>query len=363
MFFSISTQLDSRFPNNYQFDNIWINCDPGWQQTNTVFYKGYVDNYCKITVDSGGARVEHNNPRNFPLWSRDGLITNLSPESTYHWMDDVVSLDHWGKITVNKLHLDLIVPSDSLTIGQAQDGIRHVLDTKLKQAPHNLKLFCSGGVDTLLIYSMLATRHPFELIVDEHYAPDKFTQQNQSMLNKFWAYKQIHHWIDPAWLATGSHGDEYFLRGPAIIAMLTAWHDINFGELLINNPDCYHYHYFNKYQELWNDAWNTRHQLQDKYPTVDALHRQILNMLVNDYQHWHLGNTLTWTPFKDIDIARILLQCPINQLLPQFLDARLSKDLIIDYNPHIIDYLSRYKNHNSKENLPKLLEFHAKSQG
>jgi hypothetical protein len=360
MFFSVATKLDSRFPNNYQFDNLWVNCDNGWQRTGDAFYKGYSDNYCQITVDTGCARVEHSTTRSFPLWSAPGRITNLATESTAHWIDDVVSIDQSGAVTVNKAQLDLVVPVTPITIKQAQQQIRQLLDAKLTQVPADVKLFCSGGIDTMLLYSML---EKFELVTDECYEPDQFTTENQSALDKFWAYKQIHHWTNPSWLATGSHGDEYFLRGPAVIAMLTAWHDINFGELLMDNPNCYHYYHFNKYQELWKNAWNNRYQLQREYPTIDLLHNQVLNILVNDYQHWHLGKTLTWTPFKDIDIARILLQCPINQLIPQFLDARLSRDLIIDYNPDVIDYLSQYKNYNSQENLSKLYEYHRKNQG
>jgi hypothetical protein len=359
MFFSISTYTsDPRFPNNYQAGNLWINCDNGWQRTDNTFYKGYTDNYCKIVVNAAGASIEHSRPRSFPLYYQAGLVTNLESTVAQAWSDDTVTIDNLGYITLDKSPIDLTVRSTPLTIAQAQQQIRQLLDEKVKQAPSNLKLFCSGGVDTLLLYSML---DKFELVTDEHYEPDQFTTENKLALDKFWAYKQIHHWTEPTWLATGSHGDEYFLRGPAIIAMLTAWHDINFGQLLADNLDCYHYHYFNKYSDLWADSWKSRDQLREEYLTVESLHLLIMNILVNDYQHWHLGNTLTWTPFKDIDIARILLQCPINELIPQFLDARLSKDLIIDYNPAIIDYLSQYKNHNSKENLPKLYEFHAKN--
>lgn len=361
MFFSIALEPDQRFPNNYEVDGIWVNCDPGWQRQGNTFRKGYADNRCQITVDAGCARVKHSTPRSFPLWSALGCITNLAAESTAHWIDDVVSMDQSGVITVNKEQLDLVVPNNTITIKQAQQQIRQLLDAKLTQVPADIKLFCSGGLDTLLLYGMLAGRHNFELVTDEHYESDAFTEQNRDALNCFWAYKQIHHWTQPTWLATGSHGDEYFLRGPVAIAVLTAWHDINFGQLLADNPDCYHYYHFNKYSDLWKDSWNNRKQLQEEYPTVELLHCQIMNILVNDYQHWHLGNTLTWTPYKDIEITRILLQCPINELIPQFLDGRLSKDLIINYNPSIIDYLSQYKNHNSKENLPKLVEFHAKN--
>jgi hypothetical protein len=357
MFFSVADRLDSRFPNNYQVGSIWINCDNGWQRTDNMFYKGYADNYCRITV-SDTATIEHSNPRSFPIWYRQGIITNLDTLDSQAWSDCSVSMDMLGNVTVTKFDIDLTIPTEALTIAQAQERIRYLLDEKVKQVPSNVKLFCSGGVDTLLLYGMLDS---FELVPDEHYEEDAFTKDNQQALQKFWAYKQIHHWVAPTWLATGGHGDEYFLRGPAVIAMLTSWHNINFGELLKDNPECYHYYYFNKYSELWKDSWNNRQQLRKEYPTVDLLNRQVLNILVNDYQHWHLGNTLTWTPYKDIRISKILLQCPINELIPQFLDGRLSKDLIIDYNTNIIDYLSHYKNHNPKENLSKLFEFHAKN--
>ena len=358
MFFTVALEPDQRFPNNYQLDGIWINCDPGWQQVDNTFYKGYADNYCRITVDAGCARVEHSIPRSFPLWSTPGRITNLAIESTAHWIDDVVSMDQLGAVTVNKAQLDLVVPVTAITINRAQQQIRQLLDAKLSQVPAGIKLFCSGGLDTLLLYSMLAGRHDFELVTDDHYESDTFTEQNCAALNCFWAYKQIHHWTQPTWLATGSHGDEYFLRGPVAIATLTAWHDINFGQLLADNPGCYHYHYFSKYNDLWTDAWRTRRELQNKYATVQELNNQVLNILANDYQHWHLGNTLTWTPYKDIEIIKILLQCPIDELIPQFLDGQITKWLIEYYSPGMLKFLSTYKNYNSKENLPKLIAKH-----
>lgn len=340
---------------------MWVNCDNGWMQTGTTFYKGYDDNYCRITVDAGGAGITHSLPRSFPIWHQTGIVTNIDSTLTPAWTDDAISMDLSGNIINTKINTDLKVPIETLTISQAQYLIQQRLDKKLTQLPDNVKLFCSGGIDTLLLYAMLAGQRSFELIVDEYYEQDTFTKTNQIALNKFWGYTQIHHWTSPTWLATGSHGDEYFLRGPAVIAMLTAWHNIDFGKLLADNPDCYHYHHFNKYTELWTNSWNNRHQLQNEYPTVELLNQQIMNILVNDYQHWHLGNTLTWTPYKDIEIARILLQCSINELIPQFLDGRLSKDLIINYNPAIIDYLSEYKNHNAQENLPKLHKYHWKN--
>jgi hypothetical protein len=355
MFFTISTNIDTKFPNNHFIDKLWINLDNGWTRSGPTFFKGYQDNFCKIIVDSAGARIEHSVNRSFPLWCEHGLISNLNPATTQVWSDDTVRIDSLGRITLGKLDIDLTMPTEVLTVQQAVDRIGQILDSKINAVPYGVKLFCSGGMDTLLLYSMLPE---FELVTEEHFDPDQFTDANKSSLQQFWSYNQIHHWTSPTWLATGSHGDEYFLRGPAAIGMLTAWHDINFGQLLSENPDCYHYHHFSKYSDLWSSSWGNRHQLRQAYPSIEDLNRQILNMLVNDYQHWHLGNTLTWTPFKDLAIAKILLQCPVQELIPQFLDAKISKDLIVAYNPQIVSYVSKYKNHNSSENIPKLVEYY-----
>ena len=355
MFFTISTSIDTKFPNNHFIDQLWINLDNGWTHSGSTFFKGYDDNFCKIIVDHSGASVEHSVNRSFPLWCKHGSISNLNPTTTQVWSDDTVRMDSLGRITLGKLDVDLTMSPDVLTVDQAVDSICQILDSKLNSVPDGIKLFCSGGVDTLLLYSMLPE---FELVTEEHFDTDRFTDANHSALQQFWSYNQIHHWISPTWLATGSHGDEYLLRGPAAIGMLTAWHNINFAQLLADNPDCYHYHHFGKYSDLWKSSWANRHQLQQAYPSINDLNTQILNMLVNDYQHWHLGNTLTWTPFKDLEIAKILLQCPVQELIPQFLDAKITKDLIVAYNPQIIHCVSKYKNHNSNENLPKLVEYY-----
>lgn len=355
MFFSISQTIDKKFPNNFCIGTLWFNCDNGWHQIDTTFYKGYDDNYCKVAFDQHGAVVEHSQPRSFPLWYNSGLVTNLNCSPFSIWADEKARIDHNGSVTVTKAPIEMEIPSGKLTVDQAKCLIQKRLDSKLKTVPADIKLYCSGGVDTMLLYSMLPT---CELLIDNYYQQDQFTTSNHLALEKFWGYKQIHHWTQSTWLATGSHGDEYFLRGPVVISMLTAWHNVDFFKILTTHKDSYHYRHFSRYTKLFESDWNNRHQLQQDYPTVESLNRQILNILINDHQHWHLGNTMTWTPLKDIEIVKILLRCSIEELLPQFLDAKLTKDLIVDRNPDIVDFVSKYKNFDSKAHLSKLVEYH-----
>ena len=44
--------------------------------------------------------------------------------------------------------------------------------------------------------------------------------------------------------------------------------------------------------------------------------------------------------------------------LSQFLNGQLTKDLIARVNPAFLDFLSLYKNFNSNQNLPKLINYH-----
>jgi hypothetical protein len=363
MFFSVGLQQDQRFSNSYQFGSLWVNCDAGWHRDNNRFYKGYADNYCEILVQDRGITVNHSEPRSFPMWFEHGFVTNLWPDRGKRaWASDSLHMDTDGRIVWTPVNLDLAVPAQPLTIDQAQQQIRVLLDQAVADLGHQpVKLFCSGGLDTFLIYSMLKQHGAeVELLQTNHFETDAFVQHNRDALEHYWSYRpqQLHHWTCPTWLATGGCGDEYFLRGPAVIAMLTAWHNIDFGALLQQHPDCYHYHHFGKYQDLWHSAWQSRDQLQQTHATREDLNRQIMDTLLNDHQHWHLGETVTWTPLKNIEIARILLQCDIQDLVPQFLDGAVTKQIITGYSPEVLNFVSDHKNHNTGQHMGAFMEWH-----
>jgi len=365
MFFSLSICKDTRFPNHHQWNNIWFNCDQGWSSLAcNKWKKGYEDNFCGVEIQDDIALIHHSRPRSFPLWYGSGLITNLpcNQAPIQAWADDVVSMDMTGAVESKKQVVDLSIHEEPLTVDQAVILIKSQLDQSVQFIKHNtinLKLFCSGGLDTCLLYAMMvANQLDFQLLVDEHYEHNQFTKTNLETLKSFWGYQQIHHWNQFTWLATGACGDEYFLRGPAVIAMLTAWHNIDFVSMLNQKSDSYHYYHFMKYKDFWQQSWDSRDQLRQQYPTRQSLYRHVVDHLCNDHQHWHLGNTLTWTPYKNIDIAKILLRCPIDDLMSQFLDGAITKQVINMYDPKVLEFVSNLKNYNTTEYIPALLYYH-----
>jgi len=122
-------------------------------------------------------------------------------------------------------------------------------------------------------------------------------------------------------------------------------------------PTDLHYNYFNslKNRELFIQ------QRQD--PEVvklirnpDTLNRHLLDRAANDHQHWHLGNTLTFTPMRDLAILKELLSMPFDVMRSQMLNSEISRLLIARNYPKALDILSTQKNHeNYLENLAGLV--------
>lgn len=345
MFFSLSKTIDPRFPCNDRIGSWILNHDLGWQNNDCIWFKGYRyadinhGNFCQIHLDSNHNEINltHDLERSFPLWwdSQLQVLTNCLGQGEQIWIDKKIRLLE-QHIEISRHELIKEINLDPLPITQVIGLIDTNLRKKfhlLKQQKIPLKLFPSGGVDTL---AMLCYARDIgldcEIVNYEYFHYDHFTNQLfASIKSRHWAYQQIHHWTDACMFLTGACGDEYMFRGPTTIAMWAAWHDIELIPL-IEKCQGYHRYYFllEKNRKLFDLFYSQRLQLRKKFPQKHDLAYHLVDMNLNDHQHWHLGNTLTWTPFKDIEIFKLLLRVPIDELIEQWINADISKQLISD---------------------------------
>ena len=380
MFFEISKIKNQNYPNNYELRNgIFLNCDLGWQRieykNHIIFFKGYIldelkdknfyesiikdptpkfnGNFFGIIVGDT-ITITNDNCRGSPLqYVQNEKITNLERDHTPVFADKYLTIDDQLTVKENQFS-PYTVSYESVEYDSALNQVDKILcdsfEMFLSKNIKPLKIFITGGIDTLTLFSYIKkfTKN-FEIVDYEYKKFTHFHVKNwNTKINKFWAYRQMHNWGEiPTILITGSCGDEYLLRGPNTLSILAEYHQIDVLSLLEKNTQCYHYAYFKKDEN--------KKYFQNKKNVGTSLKKNvidhILNNLINDHQHWHIDETICFTPFKNISIPKIILNLPKKNIIEQILDAQFNKDLIIKNNPDDLKLLSKYKNFNTMENL------------
>ena len=373
MFFEISKKEQKNFTKNYHLKNgIFLNLDSGWNVFNIgekkLYFKGYISekqpfetiindiikdptprfkgNFFLIICSNEKITLTNDKNRGTPVYycKNSKVITNLSIKEGI-WANNFCELDYDFNITIKKFNTYNII-DEELSYEQSIEKIYNIIanefDIFLTKNKSPIKIFLSGGIDTLTLYSFLKkfTKN-FELVDYEYKKWTHFYKHNwHEHIKKYWAYNQIHTWgEEPTTLITGACGDEYMLRGPATIKYLIDYYDIDFISLLKKNKDCYHYDYFMKEKNI--DIFK---QEKKVFAHKKDMIFYILNILINDHQHWHLDNTICFTPFKNIELPNIVMNLEKDILIEQMLDAKINKDLILKNNPDDLQLLSKYKN-------------------
>jgi hypothetical protein len=124
-------------------------------------------------------------------------------------------------------------------------------------------------------------------------------------------------------LASGAPGDEFMLRSPTTANLYLLYNGTSIPELLTQKASCLHYTYFSlsKHRKLFDSQQATG-------DSTEQLHHALCNIVANDWQHWHLGETLHWTPLRDLEIFKILMRLPLSDAIDQIMDSTLSRALI-----------------------------------
>jgi hypothetical protein len=278
MFFHIGSSRLTNFPNFVKHNNLYINFDSGWHRAtdannNILLYKGYMDdfslseklseigsevtpsfngNFCVFQLTDGGVSIKTNISRGFPLWHGDNGVTNLTPNSTQIWADSIVSVNDDLSITERKY--DVIGPCDSspLSFNSVVELVDDILSKKIlslaNNTSHPLKIFLSGGVDTMSLYSYVKKFDiPHEFVTYLHTDLDYFYLKNHTTIKKFWCYNQIHHWNAPCTLISGAYGDEFTARGPSTINLIAKYYGSSIPLLMEEFPNALHSSFFKRY--------------------------------------------------------------------------------------------------------------------
>jgi len=369
MFFHISKRPQENYPCQWQLGSFAISTDNGWKHLVVgnvqILYKGYADvgpmesllgqvifqssphltgNFCALIVVHDTLTIQTDRYRGFPIYIDDTGISNLIATDRTAWTDSLITVHADLAVTETKFDMIGAIDIDPVNFQQAQDKIHDILTCKTEQfLSHNtvpIRSFLSGGVDTLLVYSYLkAAGAEFELIDYNHVDHDYFWRSNTQHLNKFWGYHQTHHWRQPCVLASGAPGDEFMLRSPTTANLYLLYHNTSIPKLLDQHTSCLHHTYFSlsKHQKLFDSQ-------KSPSGSTEQLHHGLCDIVANDWQHWHLGETLHWTPLRDLEIFKILMRLSVPDAIDQIMDSSLSRALIERNVPGATELISDQKN-------------------
>ena len=369
MFFHISKTAQENYPCQWQLGNFVVSTDEGWKQLTVgpvqILYKGYADmgpmetllgqvmfqtvphltgNFCALVVVNDTLTIQTDRYRSFPIYIDTAAINNLVATDYTAWTDSLITVHKDLAVTETKFDVIGDIATNELDFHQAQDQVHDILTRKTQQfLSHNklpIKVFLSGGVDTMLVYSYLrAAGADFELIDHEHFDHDYFWRNNSHKVTQYWGYRQTHHWRSPGVLASGAPGDEFTLRSPVTANLYLLNHNTSIPELLQLDQPYLHGDYFSlpKHTKVFDQ------QFKSAKPSAQ-LHHELCNIVVNDWQHWHLGNTMHWTPLRDLEIFKIIMRLPLQDAKNQIMNSTFSQTLIERNVPGATEFLSDVKN-------------------
>jgi len=380
MFFHIGNISLDNFPRNYQHNNLYVNLDHGWheihdQHNNKIFYKGYLDhaniedhlidiasqeeplytgNFCLIKCFDQGVSIKTDRCRSFPIWyDQQRGLNNLIQYNETIWSDSFVTLT----FDLNKIEskFDLIgqIETTTLSFDHVVKCVDEILTNKILEFSKTIKrpvrVFLTGGIDTTTLFSYFYKfKIPYEIIDYYHTDLDYFYRKNHGDLCNFWGYRQFHYWKDEVILLSGAPGDEFTVRSPTTANMMLKYYQTGIDELLPKYKDSLHYKYFGKHNLLWESQKNLH------YSSLKEVILACSNIIVNDWQHWHLGKTISYTPLRDLEIFKAVSRLKFEDLVDQIMNSSIQMALITKNNPELLQILSTNKNSNNyMENVTK----------
>ena len=357
MFFYITQQQCNikRFPltNCRKFGEFHICTDTGWKQKDNILYKGYcieqnldnkveqkdfseiTGNYIIIDFSDDCCEIHHDNSRSFPVFYNDSLVTNLKDDSLSPiWTDGSLHFKD-NRWQYNKQKLENVITYDKEHVSYNKSDIvdfycNYLIKT-CNQLHTDLPIYCadSGGVDSTVIRSALD-------YCGIKYKLVKYNSESYSELG--WGYGQLYINHNPHIQVTGFCGDEMLLRNPQYAQWLLDADGINLADEFSKLDYSYMKGFFqSKYLEKMQKN-------KTEFPDRVNGFEHTANVMLNDFQMWHLNNTLTFTPMRNIPIAVECLYADSDAILNQVIHAGISKDIIKKLNPANLETLTKHKN-------------------
>lgn len=377
MYFHLSKDYSSNFPKCYDIKNFKLSTDLGWHETKGRFgkliFKGYAytnlkeflekhdpemihhhhGSFTAIMEKGNKIFVVHDNSREYPLFiDEDSItITNLIRNDKTKYPDVSLHIDcEQNKIKESYLEYEF-QKKDDVSMSTTADVVLDILNNDIRAFTNThknpIKVVPTGGIDSTLLIGILKHNNvDFEVIDYEHKKWTYFYKKNRQAVNaniNEGVFTSVGHtWgEEPMTLANGWHADQQFFRCYLPLAVFCKAKTINLHNELEKHKEAYSYYFLlNEISERQTQLSATLHDVTDSR----SAYKRIFEIIRASFQPWSFENTLYWSPFKNLNITKNVLQMCDADILANSFDASLQKMILNKIDPNLLDVITPKKN-------------------
>ena len=312
--------------------------DKGWTQVNSVWYKGY-STECNLSENIDNI-LNGYKPKG--IWcvisSINGVHKSYYPELCNFPSDEFTNL-YAGTGSHTSLNFDNSVNSMNTVVDMV---VSILIDTCTGYSKYNsdiLNIWCTGGLDSVLLLAICEKANiPYNLYAHKShsaYHVEYETEFTKHVKNTFTNYQFMSVFSDRTVLGTGYGGDVYFCRHPVQINLLANSLGSTAHDVVKSN----HYVYPYLKRSMFSNMDHVSYQVSE-----EEVKTRILHGITQWFHVWHLDNTITFTPYYDINLIKTVLTLPTQVLLEAALDGTIQKKAIEKCNPEFLSLVDKQKN-------------------
>jgi hypothetical protein len=339
MFFTISKTPCNILSEQHRIGEWVFSTDRGWtthrSSSGIRLEKGLGHVNCVLTSDGRDWQITTKALRRFPLWRSDSgdtvsnlLVTDnqIHNPHTVGYSDGQLLTQFGHNPVINDQPIDRNTAEEQL----CDDLVRQVDDLKA----HDMPIIApnSRGADCALVRAVLdysGVEYTSHKVSDQTLDLTRLSGQQPFRL-----YRQLLDDGSPHIQATGFNGDAYMSRLPTYVALYLKKWNIDLTAEFDKAGATY---MRNSFDRNYRDKIST-------YVLPEDPHLTLVDMLVNDFQVWHIDECLTWTPLTDTKIMETCLRIDPETAIDQCLNAGLTRSLIKRLSPTRLNEIQQ--NHN-----------------
>lgn len=398
MFFEIQHHTNLDYPNNYQLNQqFYLNCDSGWTKyshnNKQIYFKGYHttsltdDDFVKllamddvpkysglfiaVIVSSDSIVVSSDIDRGYPIYYKENptTITNIpfTVNENGNWDNhsekmlysiQQIGIENDSIVTKNydpfSEYGNFSKLSESEVINKIDEQIRYNFETILSKNNKPIKIFLSGGLDSLLVYAYLKSfTNNFEIVKGERIDFTKFICKKIYNIRRIHWLPIIHHFNGPCLNVVGGFGDMRMLRMPRLGNLLLAANNLSTIDIAEEYKNSY------QYNSMVNESSRKIYQSQQNEKCIhdlNATYEKIYNISIHVYGHWHIEENILFNPLKDLKLLNYCLRAPLDLQIGQIFDGQITKLLFEKTDPDLLKYISPIKNVHNMRDMWELYE-------